>query len=102
MLKSATWAPGISQSGIVQGGSNSADSGWIKRNVSSHSWTRAALWVLGLASGITCLSIPPLWTIATLFGLGITVCLLKWPEFVPLAFLVITSTILRMDQAPSV
>lgn len=60
-----------------------------------------ALFGLGLILGIVCLAISPLGTIAVLAAVGLLVSVIKWPELLPLLFLVLTSTIIRMDQAPS-
>lgn len=63
--------------------------------------TEICLICLGLLVGFGGLSISPLWTVAGLVVALSMIGLFKWPELLPLAFLVITSTVIRVDQAPS-
>ena len=59
------------------------------------------VFALGLILGMAALVCSPLWVLIALVGGGMTLATLKRPEFLPLAFLVLTSTVIRVGQAPS-
>jgi O-antigen ligase len=57
---------------------------------------------LGVLLGIVCLSFTPLWTFAALVGTGLVFCAHKRPEFLPLVYISLTSTIIIYGQAPTI
>ncbi len=67
-------------------------------NFSSHLGVACGL---GLLLGIAFLRFTPLWTLAALISGGLISATLKRPELLPLAFLVLTSSVIRVSKALS-
>jgi len=75
---------------------------WFRGYLRSHNFpSDLGLFGLGLLLGIASLSVPPLWTVAVLLGLGLMLTVLTWPELLPLFYVVLTSTVITVNQAPS-